>query len=487
MVGNSAAGQGQGEGHGTRGGRADGPPRAAGRAHRAAVGAVLAALLVASGCGNTEVTLNATPDDAPQTIVLTATAAASGTQAKLSWTTPNEKYSYRVDRNGTGVATLSERTWTDTALAAGQRYCWKVYGLSGFGWQARSNEACVGTDPASKEWRLETLAAGRWPAIALDASGELHVCWAGVTGTGISYLRVGPERKAETVDADGQSQCSLAVDDKGIVHVAYTSRFGLRHAKREADAWTSATVDAQGLAGGRRFDGPAIALSTAGVPRIAYRRTVSGTVSLAVATRADPVSGWTIDQTAIQGLVGPRSLAVGTGDTSRLATTDELGQSVSAWRREASGWVRETAQSLAPTAGDGPPIALDAESNARMAWWQRDAPTTANTVALKWYETGAPGTTGWDAETVATLDGLGTRVAISVAGGMRRVAVVDAAGTVRLYTRGAAAAWTGETFPTQGGAAASLDFVVGTDQQLRIVFDRAIEGGGSVVLASRKP
>ncbi|RPH40480.1 MAG: hypothetical protein EHM87_22060 [Burkholderiales bacterium] len=484
MSGTPAAGHGQGSG--VRGGRAEAPWRATVRAHRAAGAALLAALLAATGCGNTEVTLNATPDDAPQTIVLTATAAASGTQAKLSWTTPSEKYSYRVDRNGTGVASLSERTWTDTALAAGQRYCWKVYGLSGFGWQARSNEACLGTDPASKDWRLETLAAGRWPAIAVDASGELHVCWAGVTGTGISYLRVGPGRTPETVDADGQSQCSLAVDANGLVHIAYTSRFGLRHAKREADAWKSATVDAQGLAGGRRFDGPAIALSAAGVPRIAYRRTVSGTVSLAVATRADPASGWTIDPTGIAGLVGPRSLALDPGGASRLAATDELGQSVSAWRRETSGWVRETTQSLAPTAGDGAPIALDATGNARLAWWQRDATSTATAVALKWYETGAPGTTGWVAETVATLDGPGTRVALSVAGGGRRVAVVDAVGTVRLYTRGASA-WTGETLPTQGGAAASLDFVVGTDGQLRIVYDRALEGSGSVVLASRKP
>jgi hypothetical protein len=445
--------------------------------------AVLVAVLAVAGCGNTEVTLNASPDDAPQTIVLTATAAPSGTQASLSWTSPNDTYSYRVDRNGTGVASLAERTWTDTALAAGQRYCWKVYGLSGFGWQARSNEACVGTNPASTDWRLETLAAGRWPAIAVDGSGELHVCWAGVAGAGISYLRVGPGRRAETVDADGQSQCSIAVDAAGVVHLAYTSRFGLRHAKRQADSWTSATVDAQGLAGGRRFDGPALALSAAGVPRIAYRRTVSGAVSLAVATRADSASGWTIDPPAIQGLVGPRSLAVDAGGASRLATTDELGQSVSAWRRETRGWVRETAQSLAPTAGDGPPIALDAAGNARMAWWQRDAPTTANTVTLKWYEGAA---SGWTAETVATPVGLGTRAAISVTGGTRRVAVVDAAGTVRLYTRGATE-WTGETFPPQGGAAATLDFVVGTDQQLHIVFDRAVEGGGSVVLASRKP
>ncbi len=486
MVGTPAAGQGQAQGHGARGERAEASPWAAVRAHHVAGVALLAALLAAGGCGNTEVTLNATPDDAPQTIVLTASAAASGTQGKLSWTTPNDKFSYRVDRNGKAVASISERTWTDTGLAAGQRYCWKVYGLSGFGWQARSNEACLGTEPESKEWRLETLAAGRWPAIAVDASGELHVCWAGVAGTGISYLRVGPGRTPEAVDADGQSQCSLAVDTNGIVHIAYTSRVGLRHAKREADAWTSATVDPQGLPGGRRVDGPAIALSPTGVPRIAYRRTVSGTVSLAVATRVDSTGGWTIDPTAIQGLVGPRSLAVDSVGTSRLATTDALGQSVSVWRRETREWVRETEQSLAPTAGDGAPIALDVVGNARTAWWQRDATSTATTVALKWYETGAPGTTGWTAETVATLDALGTRVAISVAGGARRLAVVDAAGTVRLYTRGASA-WTSETFPTQGGAAASLDFVVGTDQQLRIVFDRAVEGSGSVVLASRKP
>ena len=77
-------------------------------------------------------------------------------------------------------------------------------------------------------------------------------------------------------------------------------------------------------------------------------------------------------------------------------------------------------------------------------------------------------------------------MALSVVGGTRRVAALDAAGTLRLWTRAASGStWSEETLSTQGGAATMLDMVVAADGQLRIVFDRA--SSGEVVLASRAP
>lgn len=457
-------------------------PRLAPRRARAALATLFAtftAALLAAGCGNDSVTLFGTASDAPETIVLTATADGAA-RAVLSWTGPSGDYAFRVDRNGNAVGDTEARTFVDTGLASGQRYCWRVYARNGFGWQAKSNEACLGTVPTTKGWRVEQLAAGRWPALAIDAQGELHACFAGAGGLGIAYLRVAPGRTPETVDADGQAQCALAVDADGVVHVAYLSRFGLRYANRSASGWTASTVDAQALVAIRRFDGPAIALAADGAPRIAYRRPTSGgPVALTVALRER--SGWTFDPTAIAGLVGPRSLAVDTSGVLRLATTDDLGQSVVAWVRQPRGWVSEHSESLAPNAGDGPPIALDAGTRARFAWWWRAAPTTATEVSLRWSEATA---SGWRTEAIATLPVLGTRVAIGAAGATPRVAAVDGAGVVRVWTRGAGA-WDAETVTGQGGAAASLDFAVGPDGQLRVLYDRVNEG--DIALASRVP
>lgn len=441
--------------------------------------AFLVLALWVAGCGNDSVTLFGTPGDAPETIALTATADG-GTRAVLDWTPPAGDYAYRVDRNAVAVGNTESTRFVDPGLAAGQRFCWRVYARNGFGWQARSNEACLGTAPSTGDWRIERVAAGRWPALAIDATGELHACFAGAGGLGISYLRIGPGRTPETVDADGQAQCALAVDASGAVHVAYLSRFGLRHAKRSAGAWTAATVDAQALVGTRRFDGPALALSADGQPRIAYRRPTSGgPVALTLALHDG--GGWRFDPTAIAGLVGPRSLAIDATGVARLATVDDLGQSIAAWVRESRGWVAEHSESLAPNAGDGPPIALDAGVRARFAGWWRAAPTTDPAVSLRWSEATA---SGWRTETVAALPALGTRVAIGAAGGTPRVAAVDGAGAVRVYRR-VDGAWAGETLAGQGGAAASVDFAVGGDGQLRVLYDRVNEG--DIALASKVP
>lgn len=447
------------------------------RATRAAACAAWLAAALAAGCGNTDVTLYGTPDETPQSIVLSAVAGKDGTSATLTWTSPNANWSYRVDRGGKAVATTDATTWVDTGLATNARTCWKVYGLSGFGWQGRSNEVCIGTDGGTKDWRVESQAASaRWPAIASDASGGVHLCFTAANGVGVSYRRVGASA-TELIDAAGASQCSVAVDAQGVVHVAFGSRAGVRHARREGGSWTVVTVDAAGAVAGTRTEGPALALAATG-PRIAYRTATA----ISVARRTD--AGWTIESNVLQGRLGPRSLVVDAAAKDRIVALDASGASLAVWRRDPAAWIRETTFSLAPTNGEGAPIATPGTDGFGVtAWWQRDPPATAGAANVRWLEQDA---TGWTAQTVATLDRVGSRIAVSVVGGTRRVVAIDADGTLRLWTRAASAGtWTEETLSAQGGAAAMVDLVVAADGQLRIAFDRTATG--EVVLASRAP
>jgi len=446
---------------------------------RGLVVAIVAGLAGCGGAGDLRLGLSAA--DAPQTLVLSATVDSTTQRAALTWTSAGSNLSYRIERNGIQVGGASDTQWTDTGLAAGQRDCWQVFAANGFGWQARSNEACVSLETTEKGWRIEKLAGGRWPALAIDPTGEVQVCFASTTGTGISVLRVGTGRTPETLDAAGESQCSIAVDRTGTPHVAFLSAAGLRHAVRGGDGWSVSTVDAQAYRLGERTDGPALALDAAGVPRIAYRRiTTSGRPVIAIAIRSAATTGtWKIDPGPVLGRVGPRALVITTDGTSRFVTVDEVEQLSAVWRRTAAGWPQDVTLSPSPTRGDGPPFVLDPSGAPRFAWWQRVGGASASTAALRWITASGA---DWSAETIATDASLGTRVAVSLAESRPRVASIDASGTVRLHTRGDTE-WTLETLSAQGGAAVSVDLSIEASGQVRLVYDRIVEG--SVVLASR--
>lgn len=449
---------------------------------RAAVPALLAVstlLGALAGCGNASVTIYAGPEQTPQSIQLTATARDAGSVA-LAWTSAGSGLAYRIERNGNQVGTTSGLDWLAERLAGGERYCWRVFAYGGFGWQARSNEACVGTDPGEAGWRIERLAAGRWPAVAVDASGDVHVCFTGVSG-GLSYLRAGPGREPELVDAVGSGQCSIAAGADGVVDIAYLSPVGLRHARRSAGVWAASTVDVEALVGTRRFDGPALALGSDGRPRIAYRRFAGTTVpTVAIATREE--SGWRFELTGLAGLLGPRSLAIAPDARLRLALNDDLGQFAQVRVRDTTGWVLEYSHARAPNRGDGLPLALDATSAPRVASWHRDANAATDApTTLRWAEV-VDGT--WRTQTVGTFATAGFRIAIAVSGATARVATSDQDGTLRLFVRDGER-WVVDPFPLQGGAAAAVDLAIGPDGQTRMVYDRVTEG--SVVLASRAP
>jgi hypothetical protein len=445
------------------------------RAAAATVAIVVALALVA--CGDAASLLLGGQANLPEAITLTAEAAGT-TSARLEWTSAGSGRAYQVERNGLAVARTADLALLDSRLAAGKRYCWRVFAYGGFGWTARSNEACIGTDAGTAEWRHEPLGAGRLPSVAVDIAANVHVCHFRA-GEGIVHQRVAPSRPDQRVDADGEGQCAIAVDTAGVVHVAYLSRLGLRHATRDGAGWRSATVDAEALAAAQVTDGPALALDADGLPRIAYRRsTAGGGTTVVVATRRS--AGWSFDFTGLAGQVGPQSLAIDSAGRSWLALIDLVGQSISIWRRDTAGWSRTYQQGLAPTRGLGAPIGIDASDRVATAWWRSTAIGAPPTV------THASGdSAGWRDEPVQRLAGVGYRVALAVGGdGEPVLAWADAGGDLRVAVRGDVG-WTVEAVEGQRGAAEGLALAIAPDGEWRLVYDVPL--AGTVALASRRP
>jgi hypothetical protein len=458
------------------------PPRVSGTRYgvfgRSGAAASVAAALVLAACGNSDVRIYPGPEATPQSIELAATAVGQD-QAVLNWTSAGTGLAYQVQRNGVSIATATDLQFVDRGLAAGQRFCWRVLAYGGFGWQARSNEACLGTAPDTTAWRYERIATGRWPTIAVDPSGNLHACFI-TPGSGVRYLQVAPGREPEAVDADGAGQCSVAVDTTGVVRIAYLSPTGLRHAVRESGRWTASTVDVAARIGVLRTDGPALAIDADGQSRIAYRRlTADGGSAIAVATRVE--AGWRFETTGIQALVGPRSLAVEGDGTVWLATVDELGQAAIAWARRVEGWRAETSIVLAPNGGSGPPLLLTAAAAPAFAAFQRNVSSVDARVVLRFAERAAA---GWRTTDLESFAAAGERIALSAWTGEPRVALVEAGGRLRAWTR-AEGVWSDQSPRDVTDASGALDLVTGTDGQWHIVYDRLLEGG--VWLASRAP
>jgi hypothetical protein len=442
---------------------------------------LLAALLacVMTACGDATLLLNGGGRDAtPQTIVLTGEAVESSS-VRLQWTSAASGVSYQLERNGASLARLRGLAYVDAALQAGQQYCYRVYAYGGFGWMARSNEFCVGTAPGPPGWRLEQLGAGRSPAVAVDSAGEAHVCHARA-GDGIVYRRVAPGRATVIVDPDGAGQCSIAVDGAGVVHIAYLSRFGLRHASHRDGQWRASTVDAEAAAAFQVSDGPALALAPDGSPRIAYRRLAGGgATTVAVAARVP--AGWSYDLTGLAGHVGPRSLAIDAAGRDSLALIDLVGQSISLWTRGPAVWSRVYQQGLAPTRDLGAPAVIDAAGNPATAWWRRTAlglRTASLTVATR-------GNVGWREEVVAQSDDVGWRVTL-VRGRdeLLRLGWVDSSGSVFVATE-RPTGWDVEPVPGQVGFAESVDIALSALGELRVVYDLPLQG--IVVIESYRP
>jgi hypothetical protein len=138
---------------------------------------------------------------------------------------------------------------------------------TGHVWNLRTVDV-PGPDPFSR--------AGRYPSLALDASGRPHISYTWWGGQGeLSHLRYARWDTfagwvIEVVDpAYVQFETRIAVDATGRVHLSYYDN-ALRHMKyawKDGAGWHYETIDASGEAG----DGHSMALDAQGRPHVTYQ------------------------------------------------------------------------------------------------------------------------------------------------------------------------------------------------------------------------
>jgi len=103
-------------------------------------------------------------------------------------------------------------------------------------------------------WHYETVTSGRYPSIAVDQSGDVHVSYAADYVNGLNYIKKtgGVWGTLQTLDTSGyMGASSIAVDQAGDVHISYygglnwwssCSIADVRYIKQTAGVWGAPEV-----------------------------------------------------------------------------------------------------------------------------------------------------------------------------------------------------------------------------------------------------
>jgi hypothetical protein len=136
------------------------------------------------------------------------------------------------------------------------------------------------------EWVFQTVARGDAPSLALDSVGTPHIAYSALSGT-LEYASLSAGGwLTETVGVKGQNP-SLRLDPSNGPHLSfYDPGAGVKYAARPAISWAVETVDADPNRG--RYN--ALALDSAGQPRIAYTDERQGNVRYAERSAAAPAA-----------------------------------------------------------------------------------------------------------------------------------------------------------------------------------------------------
>jgi hypothetical protein len=190
-----------------------------------------------------------------------------------------EPVQYQTDQ-GVEHYVLENGTWSVSSIGTGAlEYEYDVsLALTGDGLPALTYfddraEALVYATRAGSSWTLERVAegdeAGEFSSLAFDVQGRAHVAFSRENGD-ILYAVRGPEGWAiEKVAGERfPAAAALALDGRGVPHLAFANREGVRYAVRDGDRWQVQNV---AVVATRPFGSRvSLALDAEGTPHVAF-------------------------------------------------------------------------------------------------------------------------------------------------------------------------------------------------------------------------
>jgi hypothetical protein len=207
---------------------------------------------------------------------------------------------------------------------------------------------------------------GQESSLALDSSGIPHIAYRDVTNDSLKYAVLsGATWVSGMVETSvGQLGPSLALDDSGSLHVAYTHRGPyVNHAVLRGATWVIETAVGEPAAE------PSLALDSSGNPHIAYCD-VHTTEGLKYAYWTG--SGWVVQEVdyVLCGNPGREELALPSltldgSDNPHIAYCDVANNRMKYTVLRGTTWVSET---VGPSGQDAPSLALDSSGNPHIAY-----------------------------------------------------------------------------------------------------------------------
>ncbi len=199
---------------------------------------------------------------------------------------------------------------------------------------------------AAGTWVFESVdggwLVGKYPSIALDASGKAHLVYSASPlnggAPGVRYATNAAGTWAvQTIEAVHGIDTAIAVSTAGVAHVSYyygTFSGGLTYATNAGGSWVSEVLD-RGAATGQYTS---IALDGDGRPHIAYYDNAHADLRHAT----NVYCAWVVETVDAEGMVGKHaSLAI-----------DDAGAVHIAYFDEGNGSLRHTEAVSMPHAGD---------------------------------------------------------------------------------------------------------------------------------------
>jgi len=386
-----------------------------------------------------------TPVDAAAPSVPTDVKAIYDPQSvsnpNLSWQAASDNSgtvpAYRIYRDGTILAQVSEVEYSDTGLGTYQQYCYTVTALDATNNESEpSNPACVTTS-----WELKTLDSTvhvQWTAIDVDSGDNLHIAYYDGQYTG-SNQQTGTVKYASNRTGAWQSvaidsvaptvygSISLVVNADASLNVAYYDSYHylLKRAVNTSGAWLT----------------EAIASYLLNVSTVAMAHDASGKLHLLVdpyrnvTYMSNATGSWTsevIGTSAGFFDAATCAIAVDAAGAAYVGYYDDTNRILKYVSNTSGVWTTETVDTNTDV-GLYTAIALDTDGYAHLSYYD------VTKGDLK-YATNATGT--WVVQTIDSAGDVGRSSAIaSDANGLVHISYTDATNHALKYATNASGSW----------------------------------------------